>query len=239
MEVRAGLTSKEIAYELGISESTVNKHVAAALRRLGARSRSQAVALLGEFLDGERPGPGTPPPGPGAGGAGFATAAVRALAVLLEADYAYYAAWDPAAGQLRVLAACGGPALREGQVFESGSGLAGVAFQRGRVFSSADYARLRSAHPDAVRLGAASGIGAPIHAGEEVVGALAVGSETPLHFTPLHVELLALAARLLSARLLAATRRRGLAVVPAVGALGRTRRASPEPPGRPQRAAGG
>ena len=41
----AGRTSKEIASELGISESTVNWHISNAFGRLGASSRAEAVAL--------------------------------------------------------------------------------------------------------------------------------------------------------------------------------------------------
>lgn len=43
--VAAGRTSKEIAGQLGISESTVNWHLANAFERLGASSRAEAVAL--------------------------------------------------------------------------------------------------------------------------------------------------------------------------------------------------
>ena len=43
--VAAGRTSKEIAGDLGISESTVNWHLANAFERLGASSRAEAVAL--------------------------------------------------------------------------------------------------------------------------------------------------------------------------------------------------
>lgn len=39
-----GLATKEIARELGLSEATVKTHLARACERLGARSRSQAVA---------------------------------------------------------------------------------------------------------------------------------------------------------------------------------------------------
>lgn len=42
--VADGLTSKAIAARLGISESTVNWHLANALRKLGASSRAAAVA---------------------------------------------------------------------------------------------------------------------------------------------------------------------------------------------------
>src|SRR6185503_13598063 len=43
--VAVGRTSKEIAVTLGISESTVNWHLANAFERLGASSRAEAVAL--------------------------------------------------------------------------------------------------------------------------------------------------------------------------------------------------
>jgi DNA-binding CsgD family transcriptional regulator len=43
--VAAGRTSKEIAGELGISESTVNWHISNVFGRLGASSRAEAVAL--------------------------------------------------------------------------------------------------------------------------------------------------------------------------------------------------
>jgi DNA-binding CsgD family transcriptional regulator len=43
--VAEGRTSKEIAVTLGISESTVNWHIANAFERLGASSRAEAVAL--------------------------------------------------------------------------------------------------------------------------------------------------------------------------------------------------
>jgi DNA-binding CsgD family transcriptional regulator len=43
--VAKGRTSKQIASELGISESTVNWHIANAFTRLGAGSRAEAVTL--------------------------------------------------------------------------------------------------------------------------------------------------------------------------------------------------
>jgi len=43
--VAAGRTSKEIAADLGIAESTVNWHLTNAFARLGASSRAEAVAL--------------------------------------------------------------------------------------------------------------------------------------------------------------------------------------------------
>jgi DNA-binding CsgD family transcriptional regulator/tetratricopeptide (TPR) repeat protein len=45
--VGAGLTTVQIAGQLGISVSTVNSHVVAAMRRLGARTRVQAASLIG------------------------------------------------------------------------------------------------------------------------------------------------------------------------------------------------
>lgn len=52
-QVAAGRTSKEIANALGISESTVNWHLANVFARLGASSRAEAVALaMREHLDG-------------------------------------------------------------------------------------------------------------------------------------------------------------------------------------------
>lgn len=44
--VADGLTSQEIALRLGISTSTVNSHIDAAMRRLGARTRVQAASLV-------------------------------------------------------------------------------------------------------------------------------------------------------------------------------------------------
>lgn len=43
--VAAGDTSKAISEDLGISEPTVKWHVAKALRKLSAHSRSEAVAI--------------------------------------------------------------------------------------------------------------------------------------------------------------------------------------------------
>ena len=43
-EIRAGRTNREIASLLGISLSTVNRHVENILKRLSARNRAQAVA---------------------------------------------------------------------------------------------------------------------------------------------------------------------------------------------------
>jgi DNA-binding NarL/FixJ family response regulator len=49
--IRGGWTSDEIARRLGISSSTVNKHVNGILRKLGARSRAQAAGLLDHVLN--------------------------------------------------------------------------------------------------------------------------------------------------------------------------------------------
>ena len=40
-----GLPNKLIAYEIGVSEATIKAHVSAVLRKLGVRSRTQAIAL--------------------------------------------------------------------------------------------------------------------------------------------------------------------------------------------------
>ena len=41
-----GLTSLQVAERLAIRRSTVESHVAAAMRKLGARTRRQAVSIL-------------------------------------------------------------------------------------------------------------------------------------------------------------------------------------------------
>jgi len=45
-ELRRGRTNREIAAKLGVSTPTVNKHVQHVLKKLGVRSRGQAVARL-------------------------------------------------------------------------------------------------------------------------------------------------------------------------------------------------
>ena len=62
----AGRTSKEIASELGISESTVNWHISNAFGRLGASSRAEAVALTIREDADRNNGNGTPHEGAGA-----------------------------------------------------------------------------------------------------------------------------------------------------------------------------
>jgi DNA-binding CsgD family transcriptional regulator len=59
--VAEGRTSKEIAVALGISESTVNWHLANAFERLGASSRAEAVALAMRS-NGADQAPRTPAP---------------------------------------------------------------------------------------------------------------------------------------------------------------------------------
>lgn len=44
--VAAGLTTKQIAERLGISASTVDSHIASAMRQLGCRTRAQAAAIV-------------------------------------------------------------------------------------------------------------------------------------------------------------------------------------------------
>lgn len=45
--VRSGLTSRETALRLGLSTETVNSHVRSAMRKLGVRTRAEAVSVLG------------------------------------------------------------------------------------------------------------------------------------------------------------------------------------------------
>lgn len=45
VEIRAGRTNREIAYRLGISTPTVNKHVHQILRKLNARNRAHAATM--------------------------------------------------------------------------------------------------------------------------------------------------------------------------------------------------
>jgi DNA-binding NarL/FixJ family response regulator len=44
-EIRRGMTNKEIALRLGVSTTTVNKHVHRVLTKLGARNRAQAAIV--------------------------------------------------------------------------------------------------------------------------------------------------------------------------------------------------
>ena len=51
-ELRRGRTNKEIAARLGVSTTTINKHVGQVLRKLHAKTRAQAVALVTADSDG-------------------------------------------------------------------------------------------------------------------------------------------------------------------------------------------
>jgi DNA-binding NarL/FixJ family response regulator len=44
-----GLLNKQIAYELNVSEATIKAHMTAIFRKLGVKSRTQAVILLKEL----------------------------------------------------------------------------------------------------------------------------------------------------------------------------------------------
>ncbi len=56
--VQQGLSSKQIARELGISHRTVEQHVASALETLGVKTRMAAVAMLFAIEREDQPGPG-------------------------------------------------------------------------------------------------------------------------------------------------------------------------------------
>jgi DNA-binding NarL/FixJ family response regulator len=45
-----GLLNKQIAYELGVSESTIKQHVSAVLHKLGFNNRTQAGVLFKQML---------------------------------------------------------------------------------------------------------------------------------------------------------------------------------------------
>jgi DNA-binding NarL/FixJ family response regulator len=47
--VRAGLLNKQIAFDLGIAETTVKAHMTAIMRKLNVRNRTQ-VALVAEAM---------------------------------------------------------------------------------------------------------------------------------------------------------------------------------------------
>ena len=44
-----GMLNKQIAYELGLSESTVKSHASTIFLKLGVRNRTQAVIILNEL----------------------------------------------------------------------------------------------------------------------------------------------------------------------------------------------
>ncbi len=50
-----GLLNKQIAYELGISESTIKTHASTIFLKLGVKNRTQAVILLNEHLSLSHP----------------------------------------------------------------------------------------------------------------------------------------------------------------------------------------
>jgi DNA-binding NarL/FixJ family response regulator len=61
LELRRGRTNKEIATRLGVSISTINKHVQHILKKLRVRTRTQAVALVNADVVGKTyQVPGTP-----------------------------------------------------------------------------------------------------------------------------------------------------------------------------------
>jgi DNA-binding NarL/FixJ family response regulator len=45
-QVHRGLSNREIASALGLSEATVKRHVSACLRKFGVRTRTRLIALL-------------------------------------------------------------------------------------------------------------------------------------------------------------------------------------------------
>lgn len=51
-QIRTGRTNREIAARLGVSQTTVNKHVHKVLTKLNARNRAQAATLLRDPLNG-------------------------------------------------------------------------------------------------------------------------------------------------------------------------------------------
>ena len=49
-----GMLNKQIAYDLDVSEATIKAHVTAIFRKLGVRTRTQAVIAV-QSLDIEKP----------------------------------------------------------------------------------------------------------------------------------------------------------------------------------------
>ena len=47
--IRSGLLNKQIAYELGVGETTIKAHVSEVLRKLDVRSRTQIVIELNKL----------------------------------------------------------------------------------------------------------------------------------------------------------------------------------------------
>jgi len=63
--LRRGLLNKQIAYELGVTEATVKKHLTALFRKLGVNNRTQALILTQNYPDmgqsDDAAGPASPP----------------------------------------------------------------------------------------------------------------------------------------------------------------------------------
>src|SRR3979409_2164265 len=53
MMLSRGVLSKQIAYELGVSEATIKAHVSAILQKLGVESRTQAVIAAAKISGGQ------------------------------------------------------------------------------------------------------------------------------------------------------------------------------------------
>jgi DNA-binding NarL/FixJ family response regulator len=53
-EVRQARTNREIAERLGVSTTTVNKHVHQILRKLGVRNRAEAAIVAARLLSQPR-----------------------------------------------------------------------------------------------------------------------------------------------------------------------------------------
>ena len=58
--ISEGMLNKQIAYDLNVSEATVKAHVTAIFKKLGVRSRTQAVIAI-QALEIEAPQPDNPP----------------------------------------------------------------------------------------------------------------------------------------------------------------------------------
>src|SRR5437763_6164910 len=109
---------------------------------------------------------------------------------LLAADFAEILLYEPAAGELRSAAVSGaaaGPLLD--RTLQPGIGLGGHVWQSGRPVTVDDYhADPRIVHTEAIdrlvrRVGIAAGVGVPITLGEERLGVVVVGDDTPRRFS--------------------------------------------------------
>ena len=58
----AGMLNKQIAYKLEVSEATIKAHMTAIMRKLGVRTRTQAVAAVSQLNVGENFGGDVSPP---------------------------------------------------------------------------------------------------------------------------------------------------------------------------------